>query len=235
MDGSGSLEEQFEVLCHKANEIRARRGDLKKIEELGAILEEHLILDNRYTEHSTVGLAQQWDQLDQLAMRMQHNLKQQIQARNQSGVSEDSLKEFSIMFKYFDKDKSGKLNHQEFKSCLRALGYDLPMVEEEQPDPEFDEILAVVDPNRDGYVSLQEYIAFMISKETENVQSYEEIENARKYAYDKIEKSFRAITASSDRPYVTKDELYSVRDFERWKNFLFNFLTLFLEPHQGDG
>ncbi|CRL06706.1 CLUMA_CG019447, isoform A [Clunio marinus] len=197
MDGSGSLEEQFEALCHKANEIRARRGDLKKIEELGAILEENLILDNRYTEHSTVGLAQQWDQLDQLAMRMQHNLKQQIQARNQSGVSEDSLKEFSMMFKHFDKDKSGKLNQQEFKSCLRALGYDLPMVEEGQPDPEFEEILNVVDPNRDGYVSLQEYIAFMISKETENVQSYEEIENA-----------FRAITAS-DRPYVTKDELYT--------------------------
>jgi spectrin alpha len=198
MDGSGSLEEQFEALCHKANEIRARRGDLKKIEELGAILEEHLILDNRYTEHSTVGLAQQWDQLDQLAMRMQHNLKQQIQARNQSGVSEDSLKEFSMMFKHFDKDKSGKLNQQEFKSCLRALGYDLPMVEEGQPDPEFEEILNLVDPNRDGYVSLQEYIAFMISKETENVQSYEEIENA-----------FRAIT-QSERPYVTKDELYTV-------------------------
>lgn len=52
---------------------------------LGAALEEHLILDNRYTEHSTVGLAQQWDQLDQLSMRMQHNLEQQIQARNHSG------------------------------------------------------------------------------------------------------------------------------------------------------
>jgi len=56
----------------------------------------------------------------------------------------------------------------------------------------------VVDPNRDGYVSLQEYMAFMISKETENVQSSEEIENA-----------FRAITAG-DRPYVTKEELYAV-------------------------
>lgn len=49
--------------------------------------------------YSTVGLAQQWDQLDQLGMRMQHNLEQQIQARNQSGVSEDALKEFSMMFK----------------------------------------------------------------------------------------------------------------------------------------
>ena len=36
---------------------------------------------------------------------------------------------------------------------------------------------------RDGFVTLQEYMAFMISKETENVQSSEEIELA-----------FRAIT-----------------------------------------
>lgn len=161
MEGSGSLEQQLEATKRKAAEVRARRSDLKKIEDLGAILEEHLILDNRYTEHSTVGLAQQWDQLDQLGMRMQHNLEQQIQARNQSGkwgfvikfqsflnvlflgVSEDALKEFSMMFKHFDKEKSGKLNHQEFKSCLRALGYDLPMVEEGQPDPEFDAILGM--------------------------------------------------------------------------------------------
>lgn len=57
----------------------------------------------------------------------------------------------------------------------------------------------MVDPNRDGQVSLQEYMAFMISKETENVHSSEEIENA-----------FRAITAHQDRAYVTKDELYAV-------------------------
>ena len=35
---------------------------------------------DRYTEHSMVGLAQQWDQLNQLAMRMQHNLEHQIDA-----------------------------------------------------------------------------------------------------------------------------------------------------------
>ena len=69
-----------------------------------------------------MGLAQQWDQLNQLGMRIKHNLEQQIQARNQSGVSEDALKEFSMMFRHFDKDKSGRLNHNEFKSCLRALG-----------------------------------------------------------------------------------------------------------------
>jgi hypothetical protein len=101
-----------------------------------------------FLEHSTVGLAQAWDQLDQLAMRMQHNLEQQIQARNQSGVSEEALREFSMMFRHFDKDKLGRLDHQQFKSCLRALGYDLPMVDEGQPEPEFQRILDVVDPNR---------------------------------------------------------------------------------------
>lgn len=39
----------------------------------------------------------------------------------------------------------------------------------------------------------------MISKETENVQSSEEIENA-----------FRAITSGAERQYVTKEELYAV-------------------------
>merc|ERR1712107_481027 len=195
MEGSGTLEEQLAAIGIKAHEVAGRASDLKKIEDLGAILEEKLILDNRYTEHSTVGLAQQWDQLNQLGMRIRHNLEQQIQARNQSGVSEDALKEFSMMFRHFDKDKTGRLDHNAFKSCLRALGYDLPMVEE--PEPEFEAILNVVDPNRDGFVTLQEYMAFMISKETENVQSSEEIELA-----------FRAITAQ-ERDYVTKEELYS--------------------------
>merc|ERR1711992_176591 len=122
MEGSGTLGEQLAAVGIKAHEVAGRATDLRKIEDLGAILEEKLILDNRYTEHSTVGLAQQWDQLNQLGMRIRHNLEQQIQARNQSGVSEDA-----------------------FKSCLRALGYDLPMVEE--PEPEFEEILNKVDPN----------------------------------------------------------------------------------------
>ncbi|KAI6173416.1 Spectrin protein 1 [Aphelenchoides besseyi] len=195
METSGSLEQQLDMLKRKTQDIRQQRVLLRKIEDLGALLEDHLILDNRYTEHSTVGLAQAWDQLDQLAMRMQHNLEQQIQARNQSGVSEDALREFSMMFKHQEQD--GRLNHQQFKNCLRALGYDLPMVDEGQPEPEFQRILDVVDPNRDGYVTLQEYMAFMIDKETENVRSSEDIEMA-----------FRALSKEL-RPYVTAEELYA--------------------------
>lgn len=47
MEGSGSLEEQLAAVGLKAHEVANRGADLKKIEELGAILEGHLILDNR--------------------------------------------------------------------------------------------------------------------------------------------------------------------------------------------
>ncbi|CAH3114647.1 unnamed protein product [Porites lobata] len=197
VDGQGDLEDQLAEVKKKSAEIADRKEDLRIIEDLGAQMEEALILDNKYTEHSTVDLAQQWDQLDQLAMRMKHNLEQQIQARNTTGVSEETLKEFTIMFKHFDKDKTGYLDHQEFKSCLRSLGYDLSIVEEGEEDPEFEAILRTVDPNGDGVVSMGEYMSFMISRETENVGSSQEVINA-----------FKALTEGGKRRYVTEAELY---------------------------
>ena len=50
----------------------------------------------------------------------------------------------------------------------------------------------------DGYVTLQEFMSFMINKETENVRSSEDIESA-----------FRALSKEL-RPYVTAEELYAV-------------------------
>lgn len=136
------------VLQQKVDELRQQRQKLKKLEDLATELERRLILDNRYTEYSALNLAQAYDQLDQLGMRMQHNLEQQLAAMKHNGVSEDQVREFSMMFKHFDKEKLGRLNHQDFKSCLRALGYDLPTVDDSQRDEQFESILDVVDPNR---------------------------------------------------------------------------------------
>ena len=47
-------------------------------------------------------------------------------------------------------------------------------------------------------MSLQEYMAFMISRETENVQSAREVEAA-----------FRALT-TGEKPYITATELFAV-------------------------
>ena len=48
-------------------------------------------------------------------------------------------------------------------------------------------------------MSLQEYMAFMISRETENVQSAKDVEDA-----------FKALT-SGEKPYITAQEMYAVR------------------------
>ena len=54
---------------------------------------------------------------------------------------------------------------------------------------------------RNGYITLEDYMSFMISRETENIQSLSEVEGA-----------FRAITANGDKPYVTKDEIFQVTE-----------------------
>lgn len=51
----------------------------------------------------------------------------------------------------------------------------------------------------DGLVSLQEYMAFMISRETENIQSISDIIQA-----------FKALTHAGEKPYIMSSEIYAV-------------------------
>ncbi|XP_045640354.1 spectrin alpha chain, erythrocytic 1 [Ursus americanus] len=196
LDGSllketGTLESQLEANKRKQKEIQAMKRQLTKIEDLGDSLEEALVLDIKY---SSIGLAQQWDQLHELGMRMQHNLEQQIQAKDTIGVSEETLKEFSTTYKHFDENLTGRLSHKDFRSCLRGLNYYLPMVEEDEPEPKFEKFLDVVDPGRKGYISLEDYTSFLIDKESENIKSSDEIENA-----------FQAL--AEGKAYITKEDL----------------------------
>ena len=193
-DGQGTLESQLEATQAKYAEILKKKAALKKIEDLGAKMQECLILDNKYTEHTTVGLAQQWDQLEQLGMRMQHNLEQQIQAKNTIGVTEEQIKGYNETFRHFDKDRSGKLDYQELKSCLRSQSFIFPVLEDGQTDPEFDKITRQLDPNGEGYVEMQAFLNFMISRETTKVQSSDDVVSA-----------FKA--AAGQKPYVTAEEL----------------------------
>ncbi|XP_028721446.1 spectrin alpha chain, erythrocytic 1 [Peromyscus leucopus] len=196
LDGSllketGTLESQLEANKRKQKEIQAMKRHLTKIEDLGDSMEEALILDIKY---STIGLAQQWDQLHQLGMRMQHNLEQQIQAKDTIGVSEETLKEFSSTYKHFDENLTGRLTHKEFRSCLRGLNYYLPMVEEGEPEPKFEKFLNAVDPGRKGYVSLEDYTSFLIDKESENIKTC-----------DDIESGFQAL--AEGKAYITKEDM----------------------------
>lgn len=74
-----SLEEQLYATQVKLDEIRG--VNFQMVQDLNAFLEERLIFDNKYTEHTTIGLSQAWDQLEELGIRMIHNLEQQIQVK----------------------------------------------------------------------------------------------------------------------------------------------------------
>ena len=103
------------------------------------------------------------------------------------------------------KDKTSKMDHNAFKSYLPALGHDLPMVEDREPEPEFETIPNVIDPNRDRCITLQDVqnvqkcmalkkdIAFLINRQNEGIQ--------------RLENAFQAID-SQERDYVTWEELY---------------------------
>ena len=121
-----------------------------------------------------------------------------MKALNQTGVTEQSLREFSHMFRHFDVEKRARLTHEEFKMCLRALGYEMGS-SEAAIDAEFERILNLVDPQRSGYIGLQDYMSFLIRKETENISSLEDVIEA-----------FRTLTENGNKPFITRRELYSV-------------------------
>jgi spectrin alpha len=130
---------------------------------------------------------------------MEYNLEQQIEQKNASGVSDERLQEIVEIFRTFDRDGSGELDRNEIKSCLRASGMNLPLVEEGEPEPEFESVLKQMDPDGSGKVDLGEFKAYMISKETTNVESSQDVGNAFSQA-------------ANNKPYITKAELYGALD-----------------------
>ena len=177
--------------------MSARKVDLEEIETIGAQMEDLLILDNLHTEHTTVQLTQLWDQLDQLGHRMKYNLEQQIEQKNASGISTEREQEIEAIFRNFDEDDSGDLDAIEFKACLRASGVVLKVLEnDEDRDPEFEGILASVDPNGDGVISLSEFRSYMITRETANADSSADVGRAFE-------------VAANGKPYITLPELKS--------------------------
>ena len=197
IENSGQLSEQLEFSRLKLENILQKQPDLLIIEKLYFDLHSQMILDNSYTQHTSISLTQQWYHLSQLGRRMVHNLEQQLLSKSMTGVSEEDMKEFQTLFNVYDKDRSGQLDEAEFKSCLISLGYSLQFMDNEQKDSEFESILDQVDPHRLGYITLADFMSFHISRRTEKVKSREELEEA-----------FRAITADEKSNYVSKDELF---------------------------
>jgi Ca2+-binding protein (EF-Hand superfamily) len=99
-------------------------------------------------------------------------------------VLQDQLNEFRSSFNHFDKNRTGRLAPEEFKSCLVSLGYSIG--KDRQGDIDFQRILAVVDPNSSGYVHFDAFLDFMTRETTDTDTAEQVIDSFRILAGDKV-------------------------------------------------
>lgn len=88
------------------------------------------------------------------------SVNNQILTRDSTNITPEQMEEFKASFNHFDKDKSQELDRNEFRACLISLGVDITQLPEGE-DAEFNRILTRVDPNGDGKISFDEFVAFM--------------------------------------------------------------------------
>jgi len=91
---------------------------------------------------------------------------------------------------HFDKNRTGRLNPDEFKSCLVSLGYNIRS--DRQGDADFRRIMLIVDPNSTGYVAFDTFLDFMTRESTDSDTAEQIIDSFRILAGDKVSRQREA-------------------------------------------
>jgi len=112
------------------------------------------------------------------------NAKTITRAFSFQGITQEQLNEFRSSFNHFDKNRTGRLAPDEFKSCLVSLGYSIG--KDRQGDIDFQRILAIVDPNNSGYVQFDAFLDFMTRESTDTDTAEQVIDSFRILAGDKV-------------------------------------------------
>ncbi|XP_058173495.1 alpha-actinin, sarcomeric isoform X2 [Anopheles ziemanni] len=188
---SGSLEEQLHRLKEYEQAVYAYKPSIEELEKIHQSVQESMIFENRYTHYTMETLRVGWEQLLTSINRNINEVENQILTRDSKGITQEQLTEFRSSFNHFDKNRTGRLAPEEFKSCLVSLGYSIG--KDKQGDMDFQRILAVVDPNSSGYVQFDAFLDFMTRESTDTDTAEQVID------------SFRIL--ASDRPYILPDEL----------------------------
>lgn len=116
-----------------------------------------------------------------------NEVENQILTRDSKGITQEQLNEFRMSFNHFDKTRGGRLNPDEFKSCLVSLGYNIRS--DRQGDADFRRIMLIVDPNNTGYVTFDTFLDFMTREATDTDTAEQIIDSFRILAGDKVKKS----------------------------------------------
>jgi len=185
------LEEQQQRLKEYEAAVVANRGIMEEMERVHQLVQEAMVFENRYTQYTMETLRVGWEQLLTSINRTINEVENQILTRDSKGISQDQLNDFRSSFNHFDKNRTGKLTPDEFKSCLISLGYSIG--KDQQGDLDFQRILSIVDPNSSGFTQFDAFLDFMTR---ENVDSD---------TAEQVIDSFRILAA--DKPYILPEEL----------------------------
>jgi len=208
------LEDEVANLNSVEGECTAYLPKIEFLEKLHQQIQDSLIFENPHSTLSIENIRGSWQHLAGFIRRNATELQNQILYRDSRHMTEEQLRDLRESFKHFDKDGSNKLDRLEFRACLISLGRDIPQVPTPGNDAEFERILARVDPNNDGFVSYDEYFAFM-SEESADAETSQQLVEA-----------FKVIAAGHD--YVTADQLRKDLD-----SALAEYCIQNMSPYQG--
>ncbi|XP_050525865.1 alpha-actinin, sarcomeric isoform X1 [Daktulosphaira vitifoliae] len=187
----GSLEDQLHQLKQYENNVFGYKPHIEDLEKIHQSVQEGMIFENRYTQYTMETLRVGWEQLLTSINRNVNEVENQILTRDSKGITQEQLNEFRASFNHFDKNRTGRLSPEEFKSCLVSIGYSIG--KDRQGEIDFQRILAVVDPNSTGYVHFDAFLDFMTRESTDTDTAEQVID------------SFRIL--AGDKPYILADEL----------------------------
>lgn len=191
MSTQGTLEDSLHKLRNLEQQTASYRPHMEELEKIHQEVQESLIFENRYTPYTMETLRVGWEQLLTSIHRFVNEVENQILTRDSKGITQEQLNEFRATFNHFDKNKTGRLNPDEFKSSLVSLGYNVR--QDKQGETEFRRIMAIVDPNATGYITFDAFLDFMTRESTDSDTA------------EQIIDSFRVL--ASDKPFITSDEL----------------------------
>lgn len=180
----GTLEEQLRRLREYESAVYAYKPHIEELEKIHQAIQEGMIFENRYTQYTMETLRVGWEQLLTSINRNINEVENQILTRDSKGITQEQLSEFRSSFNHFDKNRTGRLAPDEFKSCLVSLGYSIG--KDRQGDIDFQRILAVVDPNNSGYVHFDAFLDFMTRESTDTDTAEQVIDSFRILAADKV-------------------------------------------------
>jgi len=143
-------------------------------------------LENPNTAHSFRSLKTNYESFLTQTYNKLKAANDEVNSKNQTGITTDEYTEIKDVFEYFDKDGDGKLNALDFFGVLKFLGEDV--TEQSAQD-----LLTQLDRDEDHLLNFDEYKNWVISK-----RSDKDTAEAYAQAFD---------TVAGGKPFVTEDDL----------------------------